>query len=169
MSNLWPNGDTGQKSTAGQQSSWQYSLTSNKNFTQPSHPLQQEFRLVSFFWQFCIIAGQQMSTLWANGNRGLISTVGKQSSAHCSLTSKKNFTKPNHPLQEKIYLVCIFSQFSFTPGEHTSTLWRNGDRDLKLTLGQQSSGQHSLASNKNLTQPNHPLPQKFAKSAFFEF
>ena len=116
--------------------------------------------LSQLFWQFCIIPGQQMSTLWANGDRGLISIAGQQSSANCSLTSNKNFTKPNYPLQEKICLVCIFSQFCFTPGEHTSTLWRNGDRGLKLNLGQQRSGQYSLTSNKNLTQPNHPLQQK---------
>ena len=30
----------------------QYSLTSNKNFTQPNHPLQQKIRLVSFFHNF---------------------------------------------------------------------------------------------------------------------
>ena len=133
--------------------------------------LQQEFypaqppsstrnSLSQLFWQFCIIPGQQMSTLWANGDRGLISTAGQQSSAHYSLISTKNFPKPNHPLQEKICLVCIFSQFCFTPGEQMSTLWRNGDRGLKFSLGQQSSGQHSFASNKNLTQPNHPLQQE---------
>ena len=110
--------------------------------------------------KFCIIPGQQMSTLWANGDRGLISNAGQQSSAHYSLISNKNFTKPNRPLQEKICLVCIFSQFCFTPGEQMSALWRNGDRGLKLTLGQQSSGQYSLTSNKNLTQPNHPFQQK---------
>ena len=48
-----------------------------------------------------------------------------------------------------------------------STLWANGDRGLKSTLGQQSSGQYSLTSQKNFTQLSHPLQEKFAKSAFF--
>ena len=47
----------------------QYSLTSNKNFTQPNHPLQQKIRSVSIFSQFCFTPGEQMSTLWANGDR----------------------------------------------------------------------------------------------------
>ena len=54
----------------------------------------------------------------------------------------------------------LFSQFCIIPGQQMSTLWRNGDRGLTLALGQQSSGQYSLTSNKNLTQPNHPLQQK---------
>ena len=109
-----------------------------------------------------------MSTLWANGDRGLKSTCGQQSSGQHSLTSNKNFTQPNHPLQQK-FAKSAFSQFCFIPGEQMSTLWANGDRGLKSTLGQQSSGQYSLISNKNFTQPNHPLQQKFAKSAFSQF
>ena len=31
-------------------------------------------RRVSIFSQFCFISGEQMSTLWANGDRGLKST-----------------------------------------------------------------------------------------------
>ena len=123
--------------------------------------------LSQLFWQFCIIPGQQMFTLWANGDRGLISTAGQQSSAHYSFISNKNFTKHNHPLQEKICLDCIFSQFCITPGQQMSTIWANGDRGLKSTLGQQRSGQYSLTTNKNLTQPNHPLQQKNSLSQLF--
>ena len=54
----------------------------------------------------------------------------------------------------------LFSKFCIIPGQQMSTLWANGDRGLKLTLGQQSSGQYSLTSNKNLTKPNHPLQEK---------
>ena len=36
--------------------------------------------LSQLFSKFCIIPGQQMSTLWANGDRGLKSTSGQQSS-----------------------------------------------------------------------------------------
>ena len=144
----------------GKQSSGQYSLNSNKNFTQLNHPLQEKIRLVSLFSQVCFIPGEPISTLWPNGETGLNSTAGQQNSGQYSLNSNKNFTQPNHPPHEKICLVCIFSQFCFTPGEQTSTLWRNGDRGLQLTLGQQSCGQYSLTSNKNLTQPNHPLQQK---------
>ena len=101
-----------------------------------------------------------MSTLWANGDTGLKSTAGQQSSGQYSLTSKKDITQPKHHLQEKISLVCIFSKFCFTPGEQMPTLWRNGDMGIKSTLGQQSSGQYSLTPNKSLAQPNHPLQQK---------
>ena len=44
MSTLWANGDMALKSTLGQQSSGQYFLTSHKNFTQLSHPLQDKIR-----------------------------------------------------------------------------------------------------------------------------
>ena len=71
---LWANGDRGSKSTWGQQSSGQYFLTLYKNFTQLGHPLQENIRLVCIFSQFCFIPGEQMSTLWANGDRGLKST-----------------------------------------------------------------------------------------------
>ena len=94
--------ETGLKSIVGQQSSGQYSLTSHKNFTQPNHPLQGKNLKVSIFLQFCFISGEQLSTLCANGDYGLKSTLGQQSSGQYSLTSQKNFTQPNHPLQEKI-------------------------------------------------------------------
>ena len=77
----------------------QYSLTSEQKFTQPNHPLQEKIRYVSIFLQFCFIPGEQMSTLWADGDGGLKSTVGQQSSGQYSLPSHKNFTQPNHPLQ----------------------------------------------------------------------
>ena len=49
-----------------------------------------------------------------------------------------------------------------------STLWANGDRGLKSTLGQQSSGQYSLTSHKNFIQDSSIFfKKKFAKSAFF--
>ena len=65
----------GLKIDLGQQSSGQYFLTLYKNFTQLGHPLQEKIRLVSIFSQFCFIPGEQMSTLWANGDRGLKSTL----------------------------------------------------------------------------------------------
>ena len=76
MSTLWVNDDSGLKSTLGQQSSGQYSLTSHKKFTQPNHLLQEKICLLSIFSQFCFIPGEQMSTLWATGDRGLKSTLG---------------------------------------------------------------------------------------------
>ena len=161
MSTLWANGDRGLKSTLGQQSSEQYFLTSHKNFIQLIHPLQEKIRLVSIFSQLCFIPGEQMSTLWANGDRGLKSTLGQQSSGQYFLTSHKNFIQLIHPLQEKIRLVCIFSLFCFIPGEHMSTLWTNGHRGLKSTWWQQSSGQYSLTSHKKFTQLSHPLQDKF--------
>ena len=101
-----------------------------------------------------------MSTLWANGDRGLKSTLGQQSSEQYFFTSHKNFIQLIHPLQEKIRLVSIFSQFCFIPGEQMSTLWANGDRGLKSTFGQQSSGQYSLSSHKNFIQLIHLLQEK---------
>ena len=144
----------------GKQSSWQYSLNSNKNFTQPNHPPHEKICLVYIFSQFCFTPGEQTSTLWRNGDRGLKLTLGQQSSGQYSLTSNKNFTQLNHPLQEKIRLVSLFSQVCFIPGEPMSTLWPNGDTGLNSTAGQQNSGQYSLTSNKNFTQLNHPLQEK---------
>ena len=43
-----------------------------------------------------------MSTLWANGDMGLKSTFGQQNSSQHPLTSNKNFTQLNHPIQEQI-------------------------------------------------------------------
>ena len=76
------------------------------NFTQEFYPAQQSSSrknsLSHHFSQFCFIPGVQMSTLWANGDRGEKSTSGQQSSGQHSLTSHKNFTHPNYLLQEKI-------------------------------------------------------------------
>ena len=38
---------------------------------------------------------------------------------------------------------------------------------LKSTLGQQSSGQYSLTTHKNFTQPNHPLQEKISLNQHF--
>ena len=100
------------------------------------------------------------SILFANGDRGWKSTSGQQSSGQHFLTLYNNFTQLGHPLQEKNRLVCIFSQFCFIPGEHMSILWANGDRGLKSTSGQQSSGQYFLTSHKNFIQLIHPLQEK---------
>ena len=108
-----------------------------------------------------------MSILWSNGDRGWKSTLGKQSSGQHFLNLYKNFTQLCHPLQEKNRLVCIFSQFCFIPDEHMSTLWANGDRGLKSTLGRQSSGQYSLTSQNNFTQRSHPLQKKSLSQHFF--
>ena len=80
----------------------QHSLTSNKNFTQPNHPLQEKFAKSAYFHNFASLPGEQMSTLWANGDMGLKSTFGQQNSSQHSLTSNKNFTQLNHPIQEQI-------------------------------------------------------------------
>ena len=119
-------------------------------------------RLVRIFSQFCFIPGEQMSTLWTNGHTGLKSTWWQQISGQYFLTLYKNFTQLGHPLQEKIRLICIFSQFCFIPGEQMSILWANGDRGWKSTSGQQSSGQHFLTMYKNFTQLGHPLQEKIA-------
>ena len=38
---------------------------------------------------------------------------------------------------------------------------------LKSTFGQQSSGQYSLTTHKNFTQPNHPLQEKISLNQHF--
>ena len=108
-----------------------------------------------------------MSTLWANVDRGLRSTLCQQSSGRQSLTSPKKFTQFNHPLQEKIRQVSIFSQFCFIPGEQMYTLWANVDRGLKSTARQQRSGPYSLISHKKFTQPHHPLQEKIRQVSIF--
>ena len=95
-----------------------------------------------------------MSTLWANGDRGLKSISCQQSSGQQSLTSPKKFTQSNHPLQEKIRQVCIFSQFCFIPGEQMSTLWANVGQGLKIDLG--ATKQRTVLFN--LTQEVYPTP-----------
>ena len=97
---------------------------------------------------------------WANGDSGLKSIFGQQSSGVYSSTSHKNFTVISYPLHEKLRQISIISQFRFIPGEQMSTLWANGDMCLKSTFGQQSSGQYSLTSHKNFTELSHPLHEK---------
>ena len=104
------------------------------------------------FFTFCFIPGDQMSTLWANGDRGLKSTWCQQSSGQQSLTSPKKFTQSNHPLQEKIRQVSIFSQFCFISGEQMSTLRANGVRGLKST--QRATKQRTVLFN--LTKEVYP-------------
>ena len=213
MSTLWANGDRGLKSTLGQQSSEQYSLTSWK-IVYPDQPSSsRKNSLNRHFFTFCFIPGDQMSTLWANGDSGLKSTLCQQSSGQqlFNLTEKslprptfilkKKFTKsaffhlllhsrwsnvhfmgkwrqglkidlvPTKQrtaifnLTEEVYPVQpsssrknspsqhFFSQFCFIPGEQMSTLWANGDRGLKSTLCQQSSGQSIF----NLTEEVYPV------------
>ena len=128
----------------------------------PAHPSSSRKKSLSqHFSQFCFIPGEQMSILWANGDRCWKSTSGQQSSGQHFLTLYKNFTQLGHPLPVKIRLVCIFSQFCFIPGEQMSTLWTNGHRGVKSTWWQQSSGQYSLTSHKKCTQFSHPLQDKF--------
>ena len=55
-----------------------------------------------FFSQFCYIPREQMTTLWANGGKGLKSTSVQQSSGSTLQPHKKRYTKPNHPLQQRI-------------------------------------------------------------------
>ena len=96
MSTLWANGDRGLKSTLGQQSSGQYSLTSKKNFSPAQPSSSTNNSLSQLFSQFCIIPGEQMSTLWANGDSGLKSTVGQQSIGPALFNLKQEFY-PDQP------------------------------------------------------------------------
>ena len=140
-------------STSGQQSRRKelFNLT-QEVYHSPTILFKKKFAKSAFVSQFCFIPGEQMSTLWANGDRGLKSTSVQQSSGQYSLTSHKKFTQPNHPLQEKIRYVSIFFQFCFIPGEQMSTLWANGNRGLKSTIG--ATKQRTVLFN--LTQEVYP-------------
>ena len=128
----------GLKSTSGKQSSAQYCLTSHKKFTKPHHPLQEKIRLVSIFLQFCFISGEQMSTLWTNGSRGLKSSSGKQLPANIILwPHARSLPSPTILFNKKFAKFSIFSQFCIIPGEQMSTLWANGGRGLKSSSGKQ--------------------------------
>ena len=128
----------------------------------PAHPSSSRKNSLSqHFSQFCFILGEQMSILWANGDRGWKSTSGQQSSGQHFLTLYKNIIQLGHPLPVKIRVVYIFSQFCFIPGEHISTLWTNRYRGLKSTWWQKNSGQYSLTSHKKFTKLSHPLQDKF--------
>ena len=52
MPTLWPNGDRGFKSTSGQQSSGQYSLTSYKFVPSPTILFKEKFAKSAFFHNF---------------------------------------------------------------------------------------------------------------------
>ena len=124
------------------------------------------------FFTFCFIPGDQMSTLWANGDRGLKSTLCQQSSGQQSLTSPKKFTQSNHPLQEKIRQVSIFSQFCFIPGEtnvHFMGKWGQG---LKIDLVQtKQRDRYSLTSHEEVypVQPSTSRKNSLSRHFFHNF
>ena len=88
--------------TRGNKAAGLNSVTSHKKLIPAQPSSSRKNSLSQHFLQFCFIPGEQMSTLWANGDMGLKIDLGQQSSGKYSLTSHKRFTKPNHPLQEKI-------------------------------------------------------------------
>ena len=92
--------------------------------------------------------------------QGLKSTFGQQSSGQYSLTTHKNFTQLNHPLQEKNSLSQHFVHNFASFQVNKCPIYEQMETGLKIDLRQQSSGQYSLTSLKNFTQPNHPLQVK---------
>ena len=127
----------------------------------PAHPSSSRKNSLSQHF-FTVLLHSSWTNVHFMGKwrQGLETASGQQSSGQYFLTLYKNFTQLGHPLQEKIRLVCICSQFCFIPGEHMSTLWTNGHRCLKSTWGQQSSGQYFLTLYNNFTQLGHPLQEK---------
>ena len=65
-----------------------------------------------FSQPFCFIPGEQMSTLWANGDMGLKSTFGQQNSSQHSLTSNKNFTSSTILFKNKFAKSAFFHKFA---------------------------------------------------------
>ena len=91
----------GLKSTFGEQSSGQYSLTTHKNFTQPNHPLQEKISLNQHFVHNFASFQVNKGPIYVQMETGLKIDLSQQNSEQHSLTSLKNFTQPNHPLQVK--------------------------------------------------------------------
>ena len=104
-----------------------------------------------------------MSTLWANGDRGLKSSSVKTiSSEQYSLTSRKNFTKPNHPLHEKIrYVSTFFYNFASFQVNKCPLYGQMETWGLKSTsvATKRQKGLFNL-TQRTLPQPNHPLQEK---------
>ena len=92
--------------------------------------------------------------------QGLKSTLGQQSSGQYSLTTHQNFTQANHPLQEKISLNQHFVHNFASFQVNKCPIYVQMETGLKIDRRQQSSGQYSLTSLKNFTQPNHRLQVK---------
>ena len=130
----------------------------------PAHPLQEKIRQVSIFSKSCFIPGEQMSTLWANGHRGLKSTLWQQSSGQYSLTSHKNFPRSSssrkNSLSQHFFTILLHSRWT---NVHLMDKWTQG---LKIDL--MATKQRTVLFN--LAQEFSPLilfKKKFAKSAFF--
>ena len=111
------------------------------------------------FSQFCFIPGEQMSTLWANGDKGYKIDLGAamQRTVLFNLTQEVYPTPPSS--SRKNLWVGIFSQFCFIPDGQMSTLWANG-QGLKIDLGIECSVPFSLTSHKMFYQPHDPLQEK---------
>ena len=111
----------------------QTSLSRNKS-------LGQHFvhNFASFQVNKCPIYGQ-MET-------GLNIDLRQQCNGQYSLTSLKNCTQPNHPLQEKISLNQHFFHNFALFQVNKCPIYEQMETGLKIDFRQQSSGQYSLTS-----------------------
>ena len=135
-----------------------FNLTKKVYPDQPSS--SRKISLNRHFFTFCFIPGDQMSTLWANGDRGLKSTFGptKQRTVLFNLTQEVYPTQPSssrkNSLSQHFFTILLHSRWT---NVHFMGKWRQG---LKIDRVRRSSGPYSLTSQKKFTQPNHPLQEK---------
>ena len=100
--------------------------------------------------------------------QGLKSTLGKQSSGQYSLTTLKNFTQPNHPLQEKISLNQHFVHNFASFQVNKCPIYVQMETGLKIDLRatKKKTVLLNLTQEFYAAQPSS-LSKNLAKSAFF--
>ena len=105
-----------------------------------------------------------MSTLWANGDRGLKSTWWQQNSGQYS-SHTRSLPSPTILFKKNSIIQHFFTIFLHSRLSNVNFMgkWRQG---LKIELGQQSSGLYS-SHTRSLPSPTILFKRKFAKSAFF--
>ena len=106
------------------------------------------------FSQFCFIPGEQMSTLWAKGDRGLKSTLGQQCSVQEVYPTPPSSSRKKS-LGQHFFTILLHSRWT---NVHFMGKWRQG---LKIDLG--AIMQHT----RSLPNPTILFKKKIVGSAFF--
>ena len=111
MSTLWANGD-GLKIDRGatKQRTVLFNLTQEFYPAQPSSPIKN--LLSQHFLTILLHSRGTNVHFMCKWRQGIKIELRATEQRQYSLTSHKNFTQPNHPLQEKIRYVSIFHNFA---------------------------------------------------------